>query len=113
MYHIGIVEQVISPEGKGMISADASVQAVVRMWDDNLLIIAVDKKISKSVKKNDYVLTDYSPMSASSQHRKLCVTKILPQDAGSKVWTEFKDEFERRKASMQQNPPQQPVRYIR
>jgi len=113
LYHIGIVEQVISPDGKGVISADTVVQAVVRMWDENLLIIAVDKKIGKNVKKGDYVLTDYSPMSASSQHRKLCITKILPQDSGSKVWTEFKDEFERRKAAMQQTPPQQPVRYIR
>lgn len=112
MYHIGIVEQVISPGGKGVISADTVVQAVVRMWDENLLIVAVDKKIGKNVKKGDYVLTDYSPMSAASPHRKLCVTKILPQDSGSKVWTEFKDELEKRKSKMEQQS-QQPVRYIR
>lgn len=112
MYHIGIVEQVISPDTKGVISADAGVQVVVRMWDENLIIVGVDRKIGKNVRKNDYVLTDYSPLSAASPHRRLCVTKILPQDSGSKVWTEFKNEFDRRKARLEQQP-QQPVRYIR
>ena len=111
MYHIGTVQHIISPIGKGIISSDASVQVVVRMWDENLLIIGVDKKISKSIKKGDYVLADYTPMSPNSNHRKLLITKILPIEEGSKIWAEFQDEIERRKLRPQQ-PPQQ-VRYLR
>ena len=51
MYHIGIVQHVILPDRKGVISADASVQAVVRMWDNNLLILLVDKRIGKKIRK--------------------------------------------------------------
>ena len=112
MYHIGIVEQVISPEKT--VSADLSFQAVVKMWDDNLLMLGVDKKIGKKVKKGDYVIADYTPLAASSPHRKLLITKILPFDQGNAVWAEFKNEFERKRAgSVPQQHDQQQMRYIR
>jgi len=97
MYHIGIVEYMISPSQKGMVSSDDTVQAVVRMWDENLLILLVDKKICNKVKKGDYVLSDYTPMTPTSKHRKLYITKILPKDEGSKIWNEFQAEADRRK----------------
>lgn len=110
MYHIGTVQHVISP-GRGVASSDASVQAVVRMWDDNLLILGVDRRIAKTVKKGDYVIADYTPLAPASANRKLSLVKILPVETGSKIWAEFRDEFDRRRNNIQ--PPQQPVRYIR
>jgi hypothetical protein len=101
LYHIGIVQHIISP-GKGVVSSDESVQAVVRMWDANLLILGVDSKISKKVKKNDYVIADYTPLSPDSGNRKLTIIKVLSLDEGSSIWAEFQDEFDKRRASFQQ-----------
>lgn len=113
MYHIGLVQHVIVPDKKGTISSDESIQAVVRMWDNNLLILLVDKKIGKKAKKGDYVLSDYTPMSPESRHRKLYVTKVLPQNEGSKIWKEFQNEFDRRKIAIEKQLRPPPVRYIR
>jgi len=107
-----MVQHVISP-GKGIVGSDASVQAVVKMWDANLLILGVDRKLAKIVKKGDYVLADYTPLSDNSPNRKLLLIKILPVDAGSRIWAEFQDEYDRRRAKPQPQPPQQPLRYIR
>ena len=113
MYHIGMVQQVILPDRKGTISSDASIQAVVRMWDNNLLILLVDKKIGKRVRKGDYVLSDYTPMSPVSRHRKLYITKVLSKNEGSKIWTVFQEEFKRRKVAIEKQLRPPPVRYIR
>ncbi|MBI5227239.1 hypothetical protein HY988_01505 [Candidatus Micrarchaeota archaeon] len=113
MYHIGIVEQVISPDKNGVISSDLSFQAVVRMWDENLLMLGVDKKIGRRVKKGDYVVADYTPISAVSPHRKLLITKILSPDQGNLVWAEFKNEFDRKRSGMPAPQDHQQMRYIR
>ncbi len=99
MYHIGIVLHVVG-SGKGVVSADDSVQAVVRMWDSNLLILAVDGKIGGKVKKNDYVLADYTPLTPESGNRRMVIVKVLPETEGSKIWAEFSDEYGKR--TMQQ-----------
>ncbi len=115
MYHIGMIQHIIYPDKNGVVSSDLSVQAVVRMWDSNLLILGVDKKISRKAKKGDYVLADYTPLAAESRHRKLTVIKLLPATEGSRIWAEFQDEVERRKALFQQQsqPGQQQQRYYR
>ncbi len=114
MYHVGIVENIISPTHKGVISADDSVQAVVRMWDNNLLILPVHKKLRTKIKKGQYVLNDYTPMSPVSRYRNLFVIKIIPENVGKKIWDNFKDELQRRKNAMQKTQTTSPpVRYIR
>lgn len=122
MYHIGIIEYIVSPKTKGVVSADDSVQALVKMWDNNLLILPVHKKISSKIKKGQYVLNDYTPMSPTSRYRNLFVIKILPEKEGKAIWKRFQEEFERRKAMIQkmqsasqmQNPGTVPsLRYIR
>jgi hypothetical protein len=107
MYHLGIIRHVISPSNPGTIAADPSVQAVVRMWDDNLLILGVDAKIGKKVKEGSYVLADYTPMGPRARNRKLLITKILSQADGNRLWSEFQDEFDRRRAMMQNQMPRQ------
>ena len=107
MFHLGIVRHVISPGNRGTVSADSSVQAVMRMWDDNLLILGVDLKIGKRLKAGDYAIADYTPMGPKSRHRKLLITKILPEPEGAKLWSEFQDEWGRRRSMAQ---PQQIMR---
>ena len=102
MYHIGMVQHIIWPDKNGVQSSDDSVQAVVRMWDDNLLILGVDKKISKKARKGDYVLADYTPLAAASRHKKLMIIKVLSENEGSKIWASFQDEMARRKTTYQQ-----------
>lgn len=114
MYHIGVIESIISPATKGVISADDAVQAVVKMWDGNLLILPVHKKLSRKIKKGQYVLNDYTPMSPTSKYRNLFVVKILPNNEGKRIWELFEREFNRRKALVQKlQPTAPPVRYIR
>lgn len=114
MYHIGIVEHIISPTHKGVESADDSVQAVIRMWDKNLLILPVHKKLRKKLKKGNYVLNDYTPMSPTSRYRNLYVVKIIPDKDGKKIWENFEQELSRRKTAISKiHPEMPPVRYIR
>jgi hypothetical protein len=112
VYHIGMAQHIIA-RGRGVIGSDASVQAVVKMWDDNLLILGVDRKIARAVKKGDYVIVDYTPLSDVSANRKLRLIKVLPVETGSSIWAEFRDEFEKRKARPQPAAPPQQLRYIR
>ncbi len=101
MYHIGKVIEVISPlKDKKIKSADKSIQAVIKMWDDNVLILEVNKKIAGSLLPGDYVITDYSPVGPTSPYRKMLVTKVLPREKGKKIWTEFQKELSRKKSAL-------------
>jgi len=101
MYHIGkVVEVISSSKSKKIKSADKSTQAVVRMWDENLLILEVAKKIANSLLPGDYIVIDYSPLGPSSPYRKMLITKVLSRDGGKKIWTEFQKELSRKKAAM-------------
>src|SRR5271157_4118803 len=93
-----MVQHVVSPDRAGVVSSDESVQAVIKMWDDNLLILGVDKKLSKKLKRGDFVIADYTPMAAESPNRKMLIIKILPESDGNKIWGEFQDELEKKRA---------------
>ena len=115
MFHIGKVEKVVLPKGKGVISADSTVQAMIKMWDDNLLLLEVDAKIAKDLKEEDFVIADYRPVSADSPHRKMIITKIVRGELGRSVWKGFEKEFDKRKRSDSSGPhaAQVPMPYIR
>lgn len=115
MFHIGKVKQVVNPKKKGVISADTIVQAMVHMWDENLLLLEVDKKIAKQIKEGDYAIADYSPVAPDSPHRKMLITKILRGELGKKIYKEFEKEFDRRKLKAESVPAQAPppMPYIR
>lgn len=98
MFHIGKVRKVVRPKKKDVVSADSSVQAVVRMWDQNLLMLQVHKKIEGKIKENDFIIADYTPVAPNSPHRKMMITKIVKGDLGKKIYKEFTDEYERRKS---------------
>ena len=106
MYHIGKVIEIISPaRDKKIKSADKSIQAAIRMWDENLMILEIDRKITPSALPGDYVLTDYSPMGPSSPYRKMIITKVLPREKGKKIWNEFTKELSRKRSALAHMQP--------
>jgi hypothetical protein len=109
MFHIGKVMKMVLPRGKGIISADSSVQAMVKMWDDNLLMLEVDKKIANAIKEKDYVIADYSPVAPNSPHRRMIITKIVRGELGKQIWDEFGREFDKRKSKNDSAPQLQPM----
>ena len=63
MFHPGKVLEVLNPENSDIISSDFSVQAVIEMWDKNILTLNVAEGLSKRIKQGDIVLIDYRPTS--------------------------------------------------
>lgn len=109
MFHIGKIARVIKA-GKSS-SADSSVQAAVRMWDDNLMILAVHDKIAGKVKEGDYVIADYSPIVPESMNRKMLIIKVLDAKTGKQLYSIFTKEFERKRhenMTRQQQAPHMP-----
>ncbi len=98
MYHPGKVIAVISPKEKGMKSSDASVQATLRMWDDNVLTMLVAPKIAPQIREGDIALADYRPEGGMSvpvpRHT---IIKILSGKSAEKVWREYREVHEKRK----------------
>jgi hypothetical protein len=109
MYHIGMIQSLIFPEKNGVISADSTIQGVVSMWDGNILIISLEKKIARHARKGQYVLIDYTPLSPESRHRRMTIVKIIPESEGSRIWADFQDVFEKRRVMMERMQQ----RYIR
>ena len=93
MYHPGKVLKIYSPKDSDVVSSDKEVQAMVSMWDENLTIVLVDKKLADSLKIDDVVLVDYRPLSDTLPVPRLVVTKILRGDAASETWNKYKEKF--------------------
>ncbi len=98
MYHPGKVIAVISPHDKGVVSADASVQATMRMWDENVLTMEVAKKIAGKIAAGDIVLADYRPQKGMSVPvPRNIIVKILRGKPADALWREYRDVYEKRK----------------
>ena len=113
MFHIGKVERIVLPKSKGVISADKTIQAMVKMWDDNLLLLEVDRKIAGQVKEDDFVIADYTPVAPNSPHRKMIITKIVRGALGKDIWKEFEKEHAKRKQKSESVSAQPQMPYIR
>ena len=113
MYHVGKVVKILSPENKEVEAADNSIQALVDMWDENLLTLDVDAKLSKAVREGDIVVVDYHPVSPRFPAPRMVVTKILHGDVAEKTWREYKEYFEKMKKRLPSpiTPPQVPPGY--
>lgn len=118
MYHPGKVVDIFSDRNKEIESAEATTQATVEMWDDNVLTFLVHPKLAGKLKAGDLVLVDYSPGGTSKAvpvPRNLIV-KILRGKSGAHAWERYK-EFHKnqRAAAMSAVPagivPQQPAMY--
>jgi len=102
MYHLGKVIEIISDEEQGTQSVESQSHAMVEMWDENKVIFKVHPKIAKTIKANDFVLIDYSPVPVSSapvpRHE---VTAIVNPKKGKKLWDEMKKHLEEKKSQKQ------------
>lgn len=97
MYHIGKVLEVWT--GKA-VKGDDSVQATLEMWDENVITLRVDTKVSKQIRTGDFALVDYTPVviGASAAPRQL-VIKVLESKAGERAWEVYKEFHKKQKAS--------------
>jgi hypothetical protein len=93
MFHPGKVLRVFSPSDSDISSSDTGTQVMLNMWDENLTIVLVDKKLADELKIDDIVLVDYRPLSDTLPVPKLVVTKILRGDAASETWNKYKEKF--------------------
>ena len=98
MYHPGKVIEVLRPADKDVTSADTSVQAICRMWDENVLTLLVAPKIAASVKPGQVALVDYRP---SPDHQppvpNHTIVKLIDGKKGELVWSTYRDMHDRQK----------------
>lgn len=98
MYHPGKIITVITPTDKGVLSSDESVQACMRMWDDNVLTMEVAPKIASRVKEGDIVLCDYRPRKGLSMPvPSNIIVKIMRGKTAEKMWQEYREVYEKKK----------------
>jgi hypothetical protein len=98
MYHPGKVIAVISPKDKGVVSSDTSVQATMRMWDENVLTMEVAPKIAGKIKAGDIVLADYRPEKGLSVPvPRNVIVKILSGKSADVMWREYREVYDKRK----------------
>lgn len=98
MYHPGKILAVISTKDKNVLSSDTSVQATLRMWDENVLTMMVAPKIALKVKENDFVLVDYRPEPGISVPvPRNVIVKIIRGKLAEKIWQEYREVYDKRK----------------
>ena len=100
MYHPGKVILVYPPKDKAIESADSYTQAMLEMWDENMITVAVDPHLAGKIKKDDIVIVDYTTP-------KLNIIKILRGEIGKQTWRLYKERYDKRK------PTQAPLTKIR
>ncbi len=106
MYHIGKVLEIFSGEDKNIIGFDNSSQAMLDMWDENLITVLVETHLGKSIKKDDVVLVDYT---ATQTGPRMVIVKVLKGELAKRSWKQYKDQFEkmRSKGVSMKNVPKQ------
>ena len=96
MYHPGKVLDVFNNKDKEILSSDDSTQAMVEMWDGNLLTLMVHNNISDKIKVEDVVLVDYRPKEKLPVPNHVII-KILKGDKAKNVWSAYKKRLEKGK----------------
>jgi len=89
MHHIGKVLQLFKPNHKNIKSASKSTEAMLEMWDENIITVKVSPSL-KSIKKHDVVLVDYT------KPPKFMVTKILKGSIAKETWETYKQHYEKK-----------------
>ena len=98
MYHPGKIIAVLSQKDKGIQSADSSVQATIKMWDENVLTMLVAPRLASKVKDGDMVLCDYRPQPGMSVPvPRNVIVKILKGKAADRMWSEYREVFDKKK----------------
>jgi hypothetical protein len=97
MFHPGKIVQVLRVNDKSVFGSDRSVQAVVSMWDENLLTVEVEAALAERVTEGDVVLLDYTPRFSTSPVPKQSVVKVLRGSAGKQLWSVYQERIKKRK----------------
>ncbi|MFH0949480.1 MAG: hypothetical protein V1802_03255 [Candidatus Aenigmatarchaeota archaeon] len=95
MFHPGKIVEIFSANDKNIVTPDNGVQAMLEMWDDNLITVSVEPYLSKNIKKDDVVLVDYT----ATQHGapRMVVVKILRGELAKRTWNNYKDHYAKRR----------------
>jgi hypothetical protein len=102
MYHPGKVIKLIRAKEPDVISSDGATQAMLRMWDENLLTLFVDPKLAMRIKEGDTVLVDYRPLpDMRVPVPRQVVSKVIKGAKAEAVWKEYQLVFERIRRSQQ------------
>ncbi len=113
-YHPGTIIEVLSPSSKEIKSADRTTQALVEMWDGNMITLLVDAKIANSVKSGDVVIVDYHPVSVKFPRPKMIATKIVSGKKSENILKSYKNYLKKRPKPKptEEAPKQVDSRYI-
>ncbi|MFH1094969.1 MAG: hypothetical protein V1728_02010 [Candidatus Micrarchaeota archaeon] len=102
MYHPGKVIEVARPADSP--SSDTSVQATLRMWDENVLTLLVAPKLVARVKSGQTVLVDYRPNPAiSTPVPAHVIVKILEGKKAEAVWGAYREMYDRQRRAQAAN----------
>ncbi|MEK6970344.1 MAG: hypothetical protein AABW68_01460 [archaeon] len=96
-YHIGKIAQLFARSRNGT-TADPSVQALVEMWDDGVMIVDVHPALNESAEKGRYALISYEFQ--TPQMSTNTIIKIIDPEAGENTWKRMRTFHERRKKAM-------------
>lgn len=112
MFHVGKILILFSPKDKNIISSNTTVQATIKMWDDNIITGEVEPDLVEKVKVGDTVIVDYAPLPNTPAPR-MTVTKILKGEAAKKIMKIYEEYYEsKRKSPAQQQAPFPPHQQI-
>ena len=95
MYHIGRVIELFSGDDKNVLTVDNSSQAMLEMWDENLITVGIDSHLNRQIKKEDVVLVDYT---ATQTGPRMVVVKVLRGETAKRSWKQYKEHFEKMRA---------------
>lgn len=98
MYHPGKVLRVFSARDADVASSDPDVQAMLSMWDENLITVGVHKNLETQIEEGDIVLVDYSPLSSTVPMPKMMVTKVLRGEHAAETWKVYKEKHKAAKS---------------
>ncbi len=117
IHHPGEVLEVFRPSDSDTKSADEDTLATLRMWDDNILTLVVEQKISSKINVGDKVLVDYRPVQVpnnpnTSVIAKQVISKVIKGKRAEAVWKEYRKFFEQQRQRPQTLVPRAPESYI-
>ena len=98
MYHPGKVIEVLRPTDKQIHAADATAQATLRMWDENILTLMVSPKLASKISPGQMVLVDYRP--APEHHQPVpvhIIIKIIEGKKAETIWAAYREMYERQR----------------
>lgn len=108
MFHPGKIIAVLNG-GKEEIAADSTVQAIVMMWDENMITLEVCTRLKSAIKEGDVVLVDYRPTDKMTVPvPRQTITKILRGKKAKFVWDQYTEYHEKRKRSANRLPTAPP-----